>query len=166
MTSYFAKHSGLAVARRVVYLAACASLTGLVAACGTPANAGAGDQRPAAKPASPAGGQINLEEYKVTVPSTMKAGNGAFHIVNSGTIDHELLVFKSSLDVSKPPVDAEGRIKEEDPTVTKISDGDNLAAGGTQDRSVDLSQPGRYLFVCNLPTHYQQGMFAVVTVTK
>jgi uncharacterized cupredoxin-like copper-binding protein len=165
MTSYFAKHAGLGITLRVVCLATGASLIVLLSACGTPTNAGAGAQGPAAKPIAAAGGQVTLAEFKLTVPSTMNAGNGSFHIVNSGSIEHELLVFKSSLDVSKPPVDADGRIKEEDPSVTKISDGDNLTAGGTQDRSVDLSQPGRYLFVCNLPSHYQQGMHAVVTVT-
>jgi uncharacterized cupredoxin-like copper-binding protein len=165
MTSHYVQHDGIAVARRIAYLAACAILTGLMAACGSPTASGAGDQSPAAAPIAAAGGQVTLDEYKLTVPSTMKAGTGNFHIKNSGAIEHELLVFKSSLDVKKYPVDADGRIKEEDPAITKISDGENLPTGGTQERSVDLTKPGKYLFVCNLPAHYQQGMFAVVTVT-
>jgi uncharacterized cupredoxin-like copper-binding protein len=165
MTSHYIKHNGIAVTRRAAYLVACAILTGLMAACGSPSAAGAGAQSPAAAPIAAAGGKVTLDEYKLIVPSTMKAGNGNFHIINSGVIEHELLVFKSSLDVNKYPVDADGRIKEEDPAITKISDGDNLPAGGTQDRSVDLSKPGKYVFVCNLPSHYQQGMFAAVTVT-
>jgi uncharacterized cupredoxin-like copper-binding protein len=31
---------------------------------------------------------------------------------------------------------------------------------------VDLSKPGKYLLVCNLPAHFKQRMFAVVTVSQ
>ena len=34
----------------------------------------------------------------------------------------------------------------------------------TQTRMIDLTQPGSYLFVCNLPGHVQAGMYSVVTV--
>lgn len=53
---------------------------------------------------------------------------------------------------------------EEAPGVNKISDGDNIAPGATQTRSIDLSQPGTYLFVCNLPGHFKAGMSQVITV--
>ncbi len=32
--------------------------------------------------------------------------------------------------------------------------------------TVDLTQPGTYLFVCNLPGHFKTGMYRVVTVTS
>jgi uncharacterized cupredoxin-like copper-binding protein len=34
---------------------------------------------------------------------------------------------------------------------------------GTQARTIDLT-PGKYLFVCNIPGHFKQGMYTVVTV--
>jgi uncharacterized cupredoxin-like copper-binding protein len=47
--------------------------------------------------------------------------------------------------------------------VSLVSDGDNIDPGGTQTRSVDL-KPGKDLFVCNIPGHFKQGMYEVVTV--
>ena len=80
-----------------------------------------------------------------------------------GTAPHELLVFKSDLDPSAYPTDAAGSIKEEGAGVTLVSDGENIDPAGSQVRIVDLT-PGTYLFVCNIPGHFKQGMFTVVTV--
>jgi uncharacterized cupredoxin-like copper-binding protein len=107
---------------------------------------------------------ISLYEYKVIVPSTMKAGKSTFTISNFGTIPHELLIFKSALAPAAYPTDAAGDIKEEGGGVTLVSDGDNIDPTGSQVRSVDLT-PGTYVFVCNIPGHFNHGMFSVVTVT-
>ena len=77
---------------------------------------------------------------------------------NGGPVEHELLVFKSDLDPAQYPADSDGNIKEDGAGITKVSDGDNIAVGGSQTRTVDLTQPGKYLFVCNIPSHYKQGM--------
>ena len=42
---------------------------------------------------------------------------------------------------------------------------DHLADRDFQQRIIDLSTPGKYLFVCNLPSHFGQGMQTLVTVT-
>ena len=94
----------------------------------------------------------------------MLAGQVNFSITNIGTIQHELLVFKSDLAPSAYPVDKNGHIIEDDPGITLVSDGDNIDPGKTQTRTVDLTQPGTYLFVCNIPGHFKAGMFSVVTV--
>lgn len=115
--------------------------------------------------ASPSGGEtISLTEWKVVVATTIKAGKTDFTISNMGTVPHELLVFKSDLAPTAYPTDAAGDIKEEGAGVTLLSDGENIDPAGTQARSVDLT-PGTYLFVCNIATHFKQGMFMVVTVT-
>ena len=120
----------------------------------------------AAVSASPAGGQtISLYEWKVVVASTIKSGKSSFTISNDGTAPHELLVFKSDLKPSAYPTDAAGNIKEEGAGVTLVSDGDNIDPAGSQVRAIDLA-PGTYLFVCNIPGHFKQGMFTVVTVTS
>jgi hypothetical protein len=140
-----------------------------------PASAGpapAATTAPAASPvastaevsASPAtGATVNLTEWKVTVAGTIKSGKTDLTISNTGVAPHELLVFKSALDPSAYPTDAAGDIKEKGAGVTLVSDGDNIDPAGTQTRSIDLA-PGKYLFVCNIPGHFKQGMFAVVTV--
>ena len=108
---------------------------------------------------------ISLYEWKVIAPATLKAGTTTFTISNFGTIPHELLIFKSPLAADKYPTDSKGDIKEEGAGVDLLSDGENIDASGSQVRTVDLA-PGTYLFVCNIPGHFQNGMFSVLTVTK
>jgi hypothetical protein len=116
---------------------------------------------PSASPAS--GATVSLTEWKVTVVGTIKSGKTDLTITNAGVAPHELLVFKSDLKPSAYPTDAAGDIKEEGAGVKLVSDGDNIDPAGTQARSIDLA-PGKYLFVCNIPGHFKQGMFTVVTV--
>jgi uncharacterized cupredoxin-like copper-binding protein len=106
-----------------------------------------------------------LSEWHVAVPTTIKAGTVNLEAANFGTIQHELLVFKSDLAPSAYPVDTSGNIVEDGPGINLVSDGDNLDPGTTQARTVDLTQPGTYLFVCNIPGHFKAGMYSVVTVT-
>jgi uncharacterized cupredoxin-like copper-binding protein len=119
-----------------------------------------------AKPKAPAGHDtVALSEYHVNViPANLAPGKHTFSIANDGRTEHELLVFQTGLDPSAFPIGADGDINEEAPGMNKVSDGDNIAPGGTQTRSVDLSQPGTYVFVCNLPGHFKAGMYQVVTV--
>jgi len=106
---------------------------------------------------------VTLTEWKVTVTGTIKAGKTDVLISNIGVAQHELLVFKSALAPSAYPTDKTGDIIEDGPGVALLSDGDNIDPGGSQTRTVDLA-PGTYLFVCNIPSHFKQGMFTVVTV--
>ena len=115
-------------------------------------------QQPAANPT------VVLSEWKVAVASTRNAGSMTFTISNAGTLPHELLVFKSDLDPASYPKDSSGNIIEDGPGIKLLSDGDNIDPGKSQTRTVDLT-PGKYLFVCNIPSHFTSGMFTVVTVT-
>jgi uncharacterized cupredoxin-like copper-binding protein len=108
---------------------------------------------------------ISLYEWKVIAPTTLKAGTTTFTISNFGTVPHELLIFKSPLAANKYPVDAAGDIEEEGAGVDLLSDGENIDPAGSQVRAVDLT-PGTYLFVCNIPGHFKNGMFSVLTVTE
>jgi hypothetical protein len=111
-----------------------------------------------------AGPAISLSEWSIVAAGTMKSGKTQVAIANVGAAPHELLVFKSNRDPSAYPVDAAGDIKEEGAGVNLVSYGENIAPGGTQSRTLDLT-PGKYLFVCNIPGHFKQGMYAVVFVT-
>jgi uncharacterized cupredoxin-like copper-binding protein len=119
---------------------------------------------PAIASASPATApSVSLTEWKVVVTGTIKSGKTDLAIKDIGVASHELLVFKSDLAASSYPLDKAGNIIEEGAGVSLVSDGENIDAGGTQTRTIDLA-PGKYLFVCNIPGHFKQGMFAVVTV--
>ena len=129
------------------------------------ASSAATDQSAAVAPVAPAAGPVtvSLSEFKVSVPATIAAGQVTLNIRNDGKIAHELLVFKSPLEASQYPK-VNGGIDEEGPGITKDSDGDNLDPGTTQTRTVDLSAPGTYVFVCNLPGHFAAGMYTTVVV--
>ena len=108
---------------------------------------------------------ISLYEWKVIAGATLKSGPSTFTISNFGTIPHELLIFKSDRTPAAYPTDKAGDIIEDGAGVALVSDGENIDPAGSQTRTVDL-KPGTYLFVCNIPAHFKQGMFQVVTVTK
>lgn len=107
-----------------------------------------------------------LSEWHIAAPSGITAGSVVLEAANFGTIQHELLVFKSDLPPSSYPVDSNGNIVEDGPGITLLSDGDNIDPGSTQTRTADLTQPGSYLFVCNIPGHFKAGMFSPLTVTQ
>ena len=131
-----------------------------------PASASASAVPPATVSAQPSPRpEISLYEWKVIVPTSLKAGKATFTISNFGTVPHELLIFKSKLPLSKYPTDKAGDIVEDGPGIDLLSDGENIDPTGSQVRVVDLA-PGTYAFVCNIPGHFKAGMFALVTVTK
>lgn len=109
---------------------------------------------------------ISLKEYSVGVSATtLTPGIKTLQITNDGTIPHELLAFRSDLAPSAYPIDpATGDISEDGPGISKVSDGDNLDPNGNQVRSIDLSQPGTYTFICNLRGHFKAGMVTTITV--
>lgn len=119
---------------------------------------------PAVATATPATApSVSLTEWKVVVTGTIKAGKTNLLIKDIGVAPHELLIFKSDLAASAYPLAKTGDIIEDGAGVNLVSDGENIDAGGTQTRAIDLA-PGKYLFVCNIPGHFKQGMFAAVTV--
>jgi uncharacterized cupredoxin-like copper-binding protein len=134
---------------------------------GTPEATGEAGPSPSAGPigAPPSGTAIYVSEWSVGLPTSLLAGQVNFAITNIGTIPHELLVFKTDLPPSAVPVDSHGDIIQDGPGLTLVSSGAQIDPGQSQSRVVDLTQPGTYLFVCNLPGHYKAGMFRVVTVT-
>ena len=118
---------------------------------------------PSASASGAAGGNVTLAEWVVVAAGAMKAGKSDLTIANAGALPHELLIFKSDRDPKAYPVDAAGDIKETGGGVTLVSDGANIDPGGTQTRSVDLAA-GKYLFVCNIPGHFKNGMYEIVIV--
>lgn len=144
---------------------AVAALVAGLAACGS--NAATSTAPQSSSSSAPVSGDqtATLSEWKIMVPTSIKAGKVNFKIVNAGAMEHEMVVFKADMDIAAYPTDDTGAVKEEDPSITKTSDGSNIAAGASEQRTIDLSKPGRYLFVCNLPSHFKLGMATIVTVS-
>jgi hypothetical protein len=117
----------------------------------------------AAAPLPASGSTVNavLSEWKVLTPTQLPTGSYNYHITNVGTMEHEMLVMKTDLPANKLPMKG-GDIDEE--ALPPISDGENIAPGGSQNRKIDLTKPGTYLFVCNIAGHFKAGMYTYVTV--
>lgn len=109
--------------------------------------------------------QADLKEWAVSLNHTaLSPGKYTFKIVDVGKAEHELIAFRTSLAPSALPKGSDGRINEDDPALVSATDGPDLTAGQTVSRTVNLSKPGTYIFMCNLPAHYGLGMHTVVTV--
>lgn len=119
------------------------------------------------KAASAAGGTVvktDLKEFSLVLESDeVAAGSITIEASNSGTIDHELVIFRSDAAVDALPV-IDGKVPEDDPAVTFVDEISEFAAGTTASGTFDL-QAGTYILICNIPAHYTQGMRAVLTVT-
>lgn len=121
------------------------------AATGTDANA---------TPTGTGGGlKVTSSEFAFD-PTTLDAAAGKVEITldNAGKIPHELVLLKTDTAADKLPVSG-GRVSEKD-SVGEISETDG---GKTAAHEFDL-KPGTYVFVCNIPGHYQDGMRGTLTV--
>ena len=120
----------------------------------------------AVKSSGPAGdAQASTVEYAIRMPTTLAAAKHEIGLTNDGTIDHELVLFKTDLPANALPLSSDGDIDEEASQLTNVGDsGKPLKAGGTETFKTAVLSPGHYVAVCNLPGHYKLGMKLNVTV--
>jgi uncharacterized cupredoxin-like copper-binding protein len=107
---------------------------------------------------------VTLGIFKIEMPSTIKAGQVTFHVSNSDSSDtHEFVIFKTDLAPGGLPLDSSNNVDETAQSLTKIDEIPDMAPGDVKDLTVTLD-PGSYVAICNLPGHYQAGMFTGFTV--
>ena len=109
---------------------------------------------------------VTLETYKLTLSKdTARAGDIVFHVTNKATDQkHEFVIFKTDLAEDKMPLDENGDVTEDDPSVQHIDEVE-VEAGESKDLTVEL-EPGNYVMICNVPEnhHYMQGMHKAFVV--
>lgn len=131
------------------------ALTISLAACGAAAT-----PSPAAStaPSSAGGGiAVDLKEWSVTPSSaTASAGSVTFNVTNSGTTIHEFVVVKTDTKAADLTV-VDNKIDES--VLTPVDEIEDIEAGATPTLTVDLAA-GHYVLLCNIETHYSQGMYA------
>jgi uncharacterized cupredoxin-like copper-binding protein len=104
-----------------------------------------------------------LADFSIQLTSTpVHAGVNEFVIRNMGPAEHEFIAFKIEQPIADLALTAAGDLDEE--VLTNVSDGPNLAPLTSATREVELTGPGTYLFVCNLPGHFEKGMYTIVTL--
>lgn len=107
---------------------------------------------------------VSLREYKIVMPTDFKAGRHTLGLANDGKVPHELVLFRTDLAADSLPTDKNGEVIEDSPQLEAVADsGSSLEPGTTRGVAVKLD-PGHYVAVCNLPSHYEQGMQLDITV--
>jgi uncharacterized cupredoxin-like copper-binding protein len=107
---------------------------------------------------------VRLDAFSITMPSKIKAGQVTFHVTNIDSSDtHSFIIFKTDLAPGNLPLDSSNNVVETAPGLTRIDGITTLEPNATQDLVVTL-QPGKYVAICDLPGHYQAGMYAGFTV--
>lgn len=144
--------SGPAMWRRLTIVTALGVVTSACASGGASPSA-------AASGSSATGGAVAVElsEWKV-VPSSATAAAGAitFNVTNKGTTVHEFVVVKTDTKADALPV-VDNKIDES--TLTPVDEIEDIAAGAAPTLDVTLDA-GHYVLLCNIETHYAQGMHA------
>jgi uncharacterized cupredoxin-like copper-binding protein len=116
------------------------------------------------------GGPMTL----VAAPASVQAGDVTFVVKNTGTIDHEVIVLKTSVpfnnlpitDGGDPPAPVTSGANKVSETNKSGETGDpNLKPGVTRSFTIKNMAAGTYALVCNIAQHYQKGMRAAFTVT-
>jgi uncharacterized cupredoxin-like copper-binding protein len=112
-----------------------------------------------------AGESATVREYRVTVdPAEASAGKVNFNVHNEGKITHEFVIFKTDLAPDELPLNKDGdAVDEEGAGVTHVDEIEDIETGTTRKLSVELGA-GKYVLICNLPTHYKLGMHTAFEV--
>ena len=117
---------------------------------------------PSAPPAAADGSvAVKLSEWAVApAVSESVAGPVTFALTNAGEQMHEFVVVKTDLKADALPV-VDNKIDES--ALTAVDEVEDIAVGATPKLTVDL-EPGHYVLLCNIETHYGLGMHADFTV--
>ncbi len=118
---------------------------------------------------------VTLQDFHVRPDKTeAKAGSVSFTAVNEGISLHELVILRTNLNPAELPrkeaKDHKGTAKEylvneDDPQIVAIDEIEEFPAGTTQKKTVSLD-PGHYVLFCNIPGHYDKGMYASLHIIE
>ena len=98
-----------------------------------------------------------------TSTESVEAGKVTFAVTNElSDIEHEFIIARLNVAPDKVPYDDDkGTIEE--PALQDLTELGDLAPGASDTMTLDL-EAGKYLLFCNLPGHYKEGMYHVLTV--
>lgn len=107
--------------------------------------------------------RVKLADDRIVLnPVSVPGGRIVFDTVNTATaLVHEIEVFAGATNGALLPV---ANSVADTTGLTLIDEIEDIIPGASANLTIDLI-PGTYLVVCNLPTHYELGMWAYLTVT-
>jgi uncharacterized cupredoxin-like copper-binding protein len=105
--------------------------------------------------------QVTLHDDGIELDVRQVSSGGiALEIHNEGELVHEVEVFSGATEGQILPVRSSVAVTT---GLTLVDEVEGILVESDASLVVDLS-PGTYLVICNLPGHYQNGMWAYVTV--
>ncbi len=109
---------------------------------------------------------VELNEFSIAgeggaALASVPAGEVTFEASNLGQIAHELVVIKTDTDPAQlPKSDGDA---DEDAAGQVIGEIEEFPAGEVETGTFVL-EAGTYALICNIPDHYESGMYAQLTV--
>ncbi|HXG35891.1 MAG TPA: sulfocyanin-like copper-binding protein [Dehalococcoidia bacterium] len=109
---------------------------------------------------------VLLDEWKITGASgaplaPIPAGQTTFAVRNDGGTLHNLVILRTEFTADMLPVE-KSKVNEQKAgqVVGRVKD---LQAGHATSASFDL-EAARYVLICNIPGHYERGMYTTLEV--
>jgi uncharacterized cupredoxin-like copper-binding protein len=108
---------------------------------------------------------VTLADFTITLDeSSAAAGELTFDVSNEAEQTHEFVIFKTDLAEDQLPTDEDGNVDESGEGVELIDEIEDIEAGASPSLTVTLDA-GSYVFICNIPGHYGQGMHTSFTAS-
>jgi uncharacterized cupredoxin-like copper-binding protein len=152
-------------ARAIAVASFCLATGGIVfSACGDDGNNSASTTTTQQSGSGPL--EIRMDDYSFAPKdATATAGDVKITAPNDGKVVHELVLFKTNRDpgsfqVSGSEIDEKAL---EDSGAESPGEIPDVPPGKSKSTTVNLT-PGTYAMICNVPGHYQRGMYGSVTV--
>ncbi|HET8975008.1 MAG TPA: plastocyanin/azurin family copper-binding protein [Solirubrobacterales bacterium] len=108
--------------------------------------------------------EIVMDDYSFSpANATVPAGPVTITAPNEGKVEHELVLFKSDADPAKLPVSgAEADEAAFEAQGAEVIGEAEAEPGESGEFDAEL-EAGAYVMICNLPGHYQKGMYGSLT---
>ena len=104
---------------------------------------------------------ITLTEWSLVTDSAVAPpGSVLFDVTNAGTMEHQLVIVRTSLAANALPVSG-GAV---DVANLEVVGEIGTLPRGDRDREAFLLQAGAHVLICNIPGHYEAGMRLGFTV--
>ena len=99
---------------------------------------------------------VRLKEFTLSSkPTSVMAGKVTFSVTNTGKLEHEVVVLRTTVAPGKLPVNASNRVSEK----TSVGEAGSVKPGQTKKVTLTL-KPGKYVLLCNVAGHYKAGQYA------
>jgi uncharacterized cupredoxin-like copper-binding protein len=136
----------------------------VIAAVTLPALTACGSNGTSSPAASQSGNvAVTLDDYAIRpATATIPSGEVTFAIENVGATKHEMVVIRTDVAIDDMAVE-DHETDEEAPGMTPIGEVEDVEPGESTSLVLTL-EPGRYVFLCNLPRHFERGMATEVQV--